>query len=143
MSSRSECGTMTNRTSIRAARVIIVGHGLGPQAYVARVSRAIHHADGCPKMIESGRPATRATLPVLLPSRRRHLPRGRTMRIAAPWISRLGRTAAGTALVASGAALPLHAQAPTAVDAAPTDRALESSVAPGDDFFAYANAGWL
>jgi putative endopeptidase len=59
-------------------------------------------------------------------------------RAGSPW-----QTAACVALLSLCSALALHAQAGPNNSASPLERAVDSTIRPGDDFFAYANGGWL
>ena len=115
MSSSNECGTITNRTSIERARVSI-----------------------CPKVIETCRSTMRqrTTAPTLV--HRRHPCAGRLFQRRVPL----------TIALLSLAFWPLSAT--EGLPPAPRDRAasrlestVDTSIPPGDDFFAYANGAWL
>jgi predicted metalloendopeptidase len=55
----------------------------------------------------------------------------------------LRQMATQIALLLSCSALTLRAQAATDKGASALERTVDATVRPGDDFFAYANGGWL
>ena len=55
----------------------------------------------------------------------------------------LRHAAAQVALLSSCSVLALHAQPLTNRSASALERTVDATIRPGDDFFAYANGGWL
>src|SRR4029079_18155254 len=97
----------------------------------------------CPKLIESRRPVMRQTTATVLASRCRSLIERHAMYINAFRANHLRLTASLTAALSSCSALALRAQTATHSKASALERTVDTTIKPGDDFFAYANGAWL